>query len=512
MRIIFLSLLLIAGPLQAGIFSGDFDAKKGGVTIKVAKPPERFLSGKTMRIKLGGIPKTFTRQTELLGAFERALSTQFVRAEGPAADLDFEIDVVAYEPPDIREYEVNEKRRIKVGERPLYNDDGTPKKGLLGGQATQAIYEERMMPIGYWEGKGRLAVRLTVTPRGSTAAVDSSTATAEFSEKRRVSDPAPEATSLADMGRDLKKMIGLGPKEPQQSRPTAAGLDLQFIEKVSAQAAGRYARTVNEMPMVLSTDPMLSAGTALAVAGDWQAAVTAWETVKNPKTEWMRQYNLGIGHLALAFNAYETSGDFEQTAGAFERGGQFLIKASELKPNEKHVVAVLQNYAELKKAMQNVAGEVAAREAKEKQALAEITAQREKTLRDKRADSAKEAAFRQLVALRIRNAKGPLPGEEKGTLESTGQKGYGLTAAQSQRIVFQESERVTVAAEAVETYNSTFSSLVADGVLSSEEKEILQGLAKNLEIPKTAVEGVHKQYTFEESGVQAKAKPKGEKN
>jgi hypothetical protein len=508
-QLILSSLLLFTSTVNAGIFSGDFDARKGGVTIKVARPPERFLSGKTMRIRIGDAPRSFTRQTELLNAVERALSTQFVRAEGGSADLEFEIDVVAYEPPDIREYEVQEKRRIKTGERPLYNDDGTPKKGLFGGQATQAIYEERMMPIGYWEGKGRLVVRLKVSPRGSSAAVDSVSATAEFSEKRRISDPAPEASSIAD----LKKIIGLGPKQQQESRPTAAGLDLQFIDKVSSEAAGRFARSVSAVPMVLSSHAALAAGTSFAVAGDWQTAVDTWDKVKNPKAEWMRQYNLGIGHVALAFQAYEASGDFEQTTDAFDRGGQFLLRASELKPGEKHVVAALQSYADFKKSIQNVAGEAAARDAKEKRELAEITAQREKALREKRPDSAKEAAFRQLVALRMKNAKGgALPGDEKETLETTGQKAYGLTPLQAQRVVFQENERLSTAAEAVETYDGTFSSLVADGVLSTEEKEVLKGLAKNLEISKSAVDGVHKRYTFEESGTQSKARPNGDKN
>lgn len=507
------SVLLVTVSLQAGIFGGDFDAKKGSVTIRVSRPPERFLSGKTMRIRIGEAPKSFTRQTELLSAIERALSTQFVRADGETPDLEFKVDVVAYEPPDIREYEVQEKRNIKTGERPLYNDDGTPKKGLFGGQATQAIHEERMMPIGYWEGKGRLAVRLTVSPRGSSAAVDSAAATAEFSEKRRISDPAPEAASIVDVGRDLKRMIGLGPKQQQESRPTAAGLDLQFIEKVSSEAAGRFARSVSEVPVVLSTDAALAAGTAFAVAGDWQSAVEAWDRVKNPKVEWMRQYNLGIGHVALAFQAYESSGDFEQTTAAFDRGGQCLLKASELKPGEKHVVTVLKSYADFKKSIQNVAGEAAAREAKEKRELAEITAQRQKVLRDKRADTTKEAAFRQLVALRIKNAKGgALPGSEKDALETTGQKAYGLTPVQAQRVVFQENERLSAAAEAVETYDSTFSSLVADGVLSSEEKEVLKGLAKNLEISKSSVDDVHKRYTFEEPGTQAKARANGGKD
>lgn len=509
--ILLCAVLLAASSLHAGIFSGDFDARKGGVTIKVIKPPERFLIGKTMTIKLGTVPKSFTRQPELLSTLERALSTQFVRADGETPDLVFAIDVVAYESPDIREYEVNEKRSIKVGERPLYNDDGTPKKGLFGGQATQPIHEERLVPIGYWEAKGRLSIRLTVTPHGSSASVDSVAATAEFSEKRKISDPAPEA-SLVDMGRDLKKFIGLGRKEHQESRPTAASLDLQFIEKVSSDAAGKFAKSVSEVRMVLSADPVLAAGTALAVAGDWQSAVETWDRIKNPKVEWMRQYNLGVGHIALAFQAYESGGNFEQTATAFERGGQMLLKASELKPGQKHVVAALQNYADFKKAIQNVAGEVAARDAKEKRALAEIAAKQEKALRDNRPDSAKEAAFRLLVALRIKSAKGPLAGDEKSSLESTGQKGYGLTPAQTQRIVFQETDRVDAAAEAIETYDSTFSSLVGDGLLSPEEKTVLRELAKHLAISKATLESVHKRYEFTEEPARTGGKAKADKD
>lgn len=505
MRIVVLSSLLLATTsLYAGIFGGDFDARKGSVRIKVARPPERFLSGKTMRIKMGEAPKSFNREAELLGSIERALSTQFVRSESGPPDLEFNLDVVSYEPPDIREYEVQEKRSIKVGERPLYNKDGTPKKGLLGGQATQGIYEDRMVPVAYWEGKGRLAIRLTVTPKGSSAAVDSASSTAEFSAKGRVGDPS-EPSSFADIGRDLRK-IWSGQKEPEQSRPTAASLDLQFIEKVSYEVGGRFAKTVSEVPMVLSTEPALSAGTALAVAGDWQAAVDTWDRVKNPKIEWMRLYNLGIAQIALAFSAYEAGGDFDQTSAAFERGGQLLMKASELKAGEKHVVSALQSYADFKKAIQNVASEAAAREAKEKRAMADMTAQREKSLRDKRPDSAKESAFRQLVALRIKGAKGPLEGEDKTTLQAIGQKGYGLTTSQAERIVFQEAERVGAAAEAIETYDTTFSSLVADGVLSVEEKEVLQGLAKSLSLSETTLAGIHKRYDFQDQAASAKSK------
>ncbi len=508
--------LCMTTSAMAGLLGGDFDARRGTVTIRVVKPPERYLTGKTMRVKIGAAPKSFTRQTELLTALERALSSQFVRAENGDPDLTFVVDVIAYDAPAVREYDVKEKRNVKVGERPLYNDDGTPKKGLLGGQATQAIYEEQMLPIGYWEGTGRLEIRLSVAARGGSATVDSVAASAEYSVKTKLSDPAPQA-SLADMGRDLKRMIGFGQKKEEATRPTATGLDLQFIEEVTAKASGRFAKSVAETSTVLATEASLSAGTALAVAGDWAAAIESWEKapIKNSKNDWMRLYNLGVGHIALAFHIYDEGGDSAQAGGLFDRGGQLLLKSAELKPSEKHVTEALQQYARFKDAMANVAIEAAARGAAERKAMADIAAQREKLLKDKRPDTAKEQEFRQLVAVRIKGAKGLLAGDDKSELEQIGQKGYGLTTIQSQRIVFQESRRLEAAAEAIETYTTTFSSLVDDGVLSVDEKEVLRGLAKNLDIPRSSVESVHKRFTYEDAApqkTQGTTKPKSGKD
>ena len=511
MKYLLAGFLLVALPLHAGLFGGDFDSRKGGVTLRVVRPAERYLTGKTMRVKISTAPKPFTRHTELVSAIERALSTQFVRVESGDADLLFDIDVSAYEPPVVRQYEVNEKRRIQVGEIPLYNKDGTPKKGLFGGQATQGVYEERMVPIGYWEGKGRLAIRLSVSPRGSSAAIDSAAASAEFSEKKKISEPAPE-TSLADLGR----ILGIGKKAAEQGQQTADGLDLQFIEQVSSKTAGKFARAVNEVPMVLSTEPGLAGGTALAVAGDWTAAIETWQkaALKNAKSEWMRQLNLGVGHVALAFQTYDQGQDATQAASFFEQGGQLLVKASAAKPGEKHITQALQLYASFKSAMQNIASETAAREENEKRTLAAIAAQREKTLRQSGPDSPKEGAFRQLVAVRLRGAKGALPAQERTDLESIGQKGYNLTPLQSQRIVFQENDRIESAAANVGTYEETFSALVEDGVLTAEERSVLQDLAKNFSISKSSLDVIHKRYTFRDQPAQKaqSAKAKSENN
>lgn len=516
MKAFFAGLLLVsltALPIRAGLFGGDFDAKKGTAAIRVVKPAERYLNGKTMRVKFGTAPKTFTRQTELLSAIDRALSSQFVRVESGDADLLFEVEVTAYEPPKVQEFEVNEKRRIQVGETPLYNKDGTPKKGLFGGQATQAIYEERMVPIRYWQGKGRLAIRVSVSPRGSTAATDSATAAAEFSEKRTLSDPAPQ-TSLADVGREFGKIIGLGRKPTEESLPTADSLDLRFIDQVSNNTCSRFARTVNEVAIVLSTEPGLAAGTALAQSGDWVAANDFWQktALKNAKNEWMRQFNLGVGHIALAFHKYDQAQDPAQATALFEQGGQFLLKASAGKPSEKRVTDALQMYASLKAAMHNIASESAARDENERATFAAIAAQREKAYRDNRPDTTKEAAFRQLVAVRLRGAKGSLPPAERTELEATGQRAYELTAPQAQRIVFQENERIERTAAATGTYEETFSSLVEDGLLSSDERSVLHDLAKNLSIDKSSVDAIHRRYTYDEQPAPKLAKSKSGKN
>lgn len=495
MKYLFAGILLVALPLQAGLFSGDFDAKRGTASIRVVKPAQRFLSGKTMRIRIANAPKAFARQTELLAAVDRALSTQFVRIENGDADLLFDIEVVAYEPPNIREYDVNEKRRIQVGETPLYNKDGTPKKNIFGGHATQAIYEERLVPIRYWEGKGRLAIRVSVSPRGSTAAVDSATATAEFSEKRTLSDPAPEP-SLAELGR----IIGLGRKTPEASRHTTDSLDLLFIEQVSNKTCSRFARTIDEVRIVLSTEASLAAGTALALAGDWAAANDQWQkaALKNAKNEWMRHFNLGVGHVALAFHTYDHGQDPVQAAALFEQGGQLLLKASATKPKEKHITDALQMYASLKAAIQNIASETAAREENEQRTLATIAAQREKAFRERRPDSAKEAAFRQLVAVRLRGAKGGLPAAERSELETLGQNVYELTSTEAQRVVFQENERIERSAAANGTYEEAFSSLVEDGFLSADERSVLQDLAKKLSLGRSSVDAIHRRYSYQE--------------
>jgi len=44
-----------------------------------------------------------------------------------------------------------------------------------------------------------------------------------------------------------------------------------------------------------------------------------------------------------------------------------------------------------------------------------------------------------------------------------------------------------------------FATLVEDGVLASDERQVLNDIAKNLSIPRSSIEVIHGRYEFEES-------------
>ena len=111
-------------------------------------------------------------------------------------------------------------------------------------------------------------------------------------------------------------------------------------------------------------------------------------------------------------------------------------------------------------------------------------------LDDRRPDTAQEAAFRQMVRLRIRGSGGPVAEDLKQQLEATGPLAYSLTALGAKRVVYQEAREWGTAQPKFKVYKDTFAAFAGDGAITGEERTALQTLAKNLGLSEGEVKGL----------------------
>src|SRR5207245_1250838 len=120
-------------------------------------------------------------------------------ATDPSPEAVFRVSVISYNQPKTRQYTLSERFRVKVADRPVYNKDGT-QKVFLGVPVTEPVYEDRILPVAYWEGDASFSVEVDVLSN-TNAHLDAFNPQANFNEKIKTSignESTPEAGQIPD--------------------------------------------------------------------------------------------------------------------------------------------------------------------------------------------------------------------------------------------------------------------------------------------------------------------------
>jgi len=483
-----------------GILWADADfglRTKHTATLRVSRPPDAMLRGKTITIRSRDGDKFTDRQT-LEFAIERSLAGECTPAKD-GRDLVLTFAVASFEPVKSRTFTVTEKRSIVVGKK---------KQKLLFSDKLIDVddVQEREVPVEYWEAQGALSLQLTVND-ASGALVDSFHTEGKFSRKQEI----------AVQG--VSKATGI--------LPTPDALQTELITKVANDIQRRYTKTIEPVAVRLTVDEPLRTGNALAMRGQWKEALDSWSSVPMKKNPGDRSYNMAVAHEALAYQAYDSSRNPDDAVEQFQQAIKLYEEAQRSDPKEKYFESAMGrcdklrlNFARAKAQYEQqervAATEFAKAEAKQKEEAArrQLEEEKEKTLNSTRADTQDEADFRVIARSRLKNVQGAPSSELEGQLIQLGQDAYKLESLGARRVIRGELTYLTKTRVNLELYKQTFQDLVGtDKVLDAKDRADLNQLAQRLNLTPAQLSPVEAQFEYRNltlpppSAPSAKAKP-----
>ncbi|MGI8741305.1 MAG: hypothetical protein ACR2NN_01810 [Bryobacteraceae bacterium] len=483
---------------EAGKFTRGLGHKMDA-TMRVPQPPKAYLGKKNVRVEVSQVPADLGTPERIQQSVEQNLAPDLA-PNSPQPEAIFRIAVASYDPPKVRTYTATETRQIKTGEKPLYNKDGTPKT-LFGKQMTEPIYEDRQVPIGYWEGVGLLSLKVDVrSPAG--AVLDSFAPSATFARKIVV--------SVA------------GESQKSGILPTPENITTAMILQVTAEFKPRYCLTYRQEAFPLAVDDELMSGNALAVAGNWQTALKQWETasIKNKKNSGDRLYNMAAAHEALAYEAYNKSQNMEEVQPMFAKALELYTQALTIDPGEKYIRQSSDRVQRAKSGMDEAMKQYAAQKFEAERLLAEMEDRQHKEeekrrqddavrleaeagakdLTSNRPDTPEEASFRKLVRLRLASLPADVPAPDQAKLEANGQQIYKLDTKKAKRVVSQEVKKRQAHETGIATYKENLAAFINDKLLTKDERATLDEIAKANDLSPEDTHAVEVKYKFREEG------------
>src|SRR5258708_23517535 len=143
-HVLALGIIVAAVPSFAGKFNGWSGPCK--IEIKVPEPPVAYLGKKSAKVIVSStVAGIQPDQVRIL--IEHALAPDIL-ATGSSPEALFKISLVSFEEPQTKQYTLSESFTVKVGDRPVYNKDGT-QKTFLGSPVTEPVYQTRVLPVQY---------------------------------------------------------------------------------------------------------------------------------------------------------------------------------------------------------------------------------------------------------------------------------------------------------------------------------------------------------------------------
>ncbi len=455
----------------SSVWASDFGFTKSqaqAAQITIFSPPEVSLRGSALAIRARPGSTALPDSQALELAMERGLSSEFKIAKAPA-DLVLEY-AASFEQPTARTYTVTEARNVQVGTKPM-------KVPLLG-TIDMPVYESRPVPVGYWEARGSLNLVVTVT--------DSTGALVDTFE------------SKGDVAQKIETSAG-GVSSSNAALPTTQALQANLYDAVASKLKQRYTRTSQSVQVRLAVDEPLKSGNAQAMTGQWKKALETWTAVQLKRNQQDRTYNMAVAYEALAYQAYNNSGDPNDAEEFFQQALKLYDEALRLDPKEANFRSAQVRCAEMRTNFSRANEQYASHQRETELEVARAETKRREAedalLKQARPDTKDEADFREYVRKRIRAMSGD-PNQDE--LIKQGGVIYGLTGDLSRRVVLQELDRVEKGRANLEIYQATFSDFVADRNVDATDRQALTRLVQRLQLNQADVKAVESRFQFTE--------------
>ena len=461
---------LFSPTLFAANFRCGFLKRKVETTLSIPRPPDVLILARNVRVAVDKTPRSFNRSDEnrVRQAVERALSPDFSIVNGnPEAVFRIFVDSVE---PSIEQYMKTERRRIVVGQ-----DCTTDKNGK---ERCVDKYEQKDVPVRYWEADVRMNWRVEVVDSSET--------------------PIDSAFSSTESYKSKKEVSVNGVAQPGSAKlPDEREIVNQMFNGVAEKITVRYRKTYDNLTVDLACSDELTPGNKLVEDSNtvriknWEGALKLWEAAKMKKkeNEGDRLYNMAVAYEALAFMAFDASGRPEDAAGQFDMALELYQQAATVDPGEKYIqraaerLTISKNnlgraklheiFKEREERLSEQEKLFAQMEDEERQLREE--AQREAMARPLADDTAEERNFRTYARARLGNQAVVSDEELENIVSSYGLERFKLDENQAWRVMYYEIARKDDIVE----YGKEFELFVAKGFITRDDRNALNAIAES---------------------------------
>jgi len=459
----------MSSPLWAGKFK-SFRRPPEEASLNVPHSPEIVVSFRTVALSVDNTVGTFPYARQLSLSIEKELTGAFsVLSSGAEGRLS--VSVLEFGAPATRVYSVMESRILP----------SNPGQSILAAIVPQKV------PVTYWEAQGLITLKTVLKDRMG-AIVDEAIVRAPFQMKR---ETAVNNVTTVD----------------QNALPKSDVIMSDLLLEGARRVRQRYAIGLESIRLKLAVDDELLPGNHLAMEGNWEGALRAWESVSMKSNPGDRQFNLALANYALAFQAFADSQNANAAAAKLAEGSRLLAEAEHTDPKESYFKEAESRLAaakiEMDKAVQQSKALEIERERKAE--VSEISSRPPanvgvKSLDRAQLDTPKEVEFRKYVRMQWKNRTQSATDSELATLQETGRIAWKLSSEQAQHVVDGEAQSWKELQEKGDLYLTNLKSFLNGNVLSAEGRQQLRKLSQNLGLTDAEVTAIESKIPFREEG------------
>jgi len=519
-----LSILFFLQLFSPALFATSFycwtrTPERTQTTLSIPRPPDVLIPRRNVRVVVAETPKTLNAEDSSL--IRRAVELALVEEAGTVAKIaqvpgfiidndnpsvTFKIYVVNFD-LNINRPKQTEERLVVVGQ-----DWTTDSRG---NRVSTDRYGNRTVPVEYWEALASISWRIEVEDSSGMLIDSGFNPRGTFSEKRELS------------------VNGVSPKN-QKPLLSESQIKTQLYVRAVSSFFPRYRTTYdvfNAVDLACNNEFMpankLVENSTNPTKRDWEGALKLYESVVPGKNnESGKIYGMAVAYEALAFRAYETSGDPKNADPYFDKALELYDQAMTMDPKEKYIQQAAQRLTTSKNNLKKIKEqkEILDREERFNQELAEIEnearqlaeEERQRTAkareeartraleRPEESDAPEEKIFRTYLRARLGN----LDVLDDDEVVSVAQSRFKLDEEQALRVFTQEIERLkqeVVRLENIKKYQEDFEIFVLDGIITKDERDVMNAIAASLSLTAEDIKIAESVYEFKDESV---AKPK----
>ena len=489
---------LFSPMLHAANFRCGFLRRKVEATLSIPRPPDILIFGRNIQVVVAETPRTFNRadKNRIRMEVEQALTPDFIGVSNNPEAI-FKVYVVDYD-SNINRSKKTERRRIVVGKECTTDKNGKER--------CADKYEDRNVPVEYWEANARMNWRIEVEDSSGTLIDIGFSAGDSYESKKEVS-----VNGVSQLGRT--------------SLPNEREIKSQMITNTANKFTRRYRKTYDSVTVDLACDDELSVGNKLVqdsnnvVRKDWEGALKLWESAKMKKaeTEGDRLYNMAVAYEALAFRAFDESGVPEDADPYFYKALALYQQSMALDPGEKYIqraadrLPISQNSLRRAKEQKEIldqeerfALELALAEEEYRQLEEEyrqlIEEERRLAMaRSEKEDTPEEKNFRTYFRARFVNTV-DMDDEEEEKIVISGQEMFNIDENQTLRVIDQEVLRN----RNIRKYREEFDFFVKKGTITKDDRDALNAIATSLSMTADDIKTAESAYAFKDESTPVK--------